>query len=28
LYDGLHMTWDANTKFADHVGKYLFTDPK
>lgn len=28
LYDGLHMTWDANSKFADYVGEYLFTGPK
>jgi lysophospholipase L1-like esterase len=23
-YDGLHMTWDAHKKFANHVGNYLF----
>jgi len=24
VYDGLHMTWDAHKRFADHVGNFLF----
>ena len=28
LYDGLHMSWDANKRFADYVGHFLFSRKK